>query len=219
MAYLNPRYNGRVGVYRTNEIERFGSVPPNVFTPGSLGGIVFIPFNKGLTAAPASTANVNRYTYPLVQTYDNQVGNINFSPSRLFSTGLSINGVNHDTFDFASTYPTINTLSWNASFGVYQYVNDNPSNLFKTGGIGLTYSGIELKNTIGTSPASGRQIMSFFVSATSSFTFAEYVADAPSTVQAKVFFYNFTDSENLVYVGSYSTTGVKFFNYLGQILA
>ena len=24
MAYLNPRYNGRVGVYRTNEIERFG---------------------------------------------------------------------------------------------------------------------------------------------------------------------------------------------------
>jgi hypothetical protein len=27
MAYLNPRYNGRVGVYRTNEIERFGTAP------------------------------------------------------------------------------------------------------------------------------------------------------------------------------------------------
>lgn len=25
MVYLNPRYNGRVGVYRTNEIERFGA--------------------------------------------------------------------------------------------------------------------------------------------------------------------------------------------------
>ena len=25
MAYLNPRYNGRVGVYRTNEIERFST--------------------------------------------------------------------------------------------------------------------------------------------------------------------------------------------------
>lgn len=27
MAYLNPRYNGKVGVYRTNEIERFGTAP------------------------------------------------------------------------------------------------------------------------------------------------------------------------------------------------
>jgi len=215
MAYLNPRYNSKVGVYRTNEIERFGSVPANVFTPGALGGIVFIPFNKGLTAAPASTANLARYTYPVVQTYDNQVSNIKFN----LNGGLYINGLNHDTFDFASTYPTINILSYEASFGVYQYVNDNPGNLFKTGGIGLTYSGIELKNALPVSPASGRQIMSFAVSGTSSFTFAQYVADPTSTVQAKVFFYNFTDSENLVYVGSYSTTGVKFFNYSGQILS
>jgi len=27
MAYLNPRYNGKVGVYRTDEIERFGTAP------------------------------------------------------------------------------------------------------------------------------------------------------------------------------------------------
>jgi len=27
MAYLNPQYNGKVGVYRTNEIERFGTAP------------------------------------------------------------------------------------------------------------------------------------------------------------------------------------------------
>jgi hypothetical protein len=216
MAYLNPRYNGRVGVYRTNEIERFGSIPANVFIPGALGGIVFIPFNKGLTAAPASTANVNRYTYPLVQTYDNQVGNINFSAGVPRNNGISINDVNHDIFDFASIYPTINILSWRASFGVYEYTGTSPFPLYKTGG--LTYSGIELINPIGTSPASGRQIMSFVVSATSSFTFAQYVADPPSAVQAKAFFYNFTDSENLDYVGSYSTTGIVFYNYLNQIV-
>lgn len=49
MAYLNPRYNGKVGVYRTNEIERF-SVP----TLGWTGSVFHVD---------ASLSTTSTYTY------------------------------------------------------------------------------------------------------------------------------------------------------------
>jgi len=217
MAYLNPRYNGKVGLYPGNKIERFGTIPTNVFTPGPLGGMIFIPFNKALIPAPYSSSNSARYTYPMIQTETDQRSQINYNPGVPRDVSIAIDGVNYDIFAFENINPTINILSWQAGNGVYTYTGANQYPLYdfiNVAGTYVTFSGVELKNALSITPASGRQIFSINVPATSSFTFASYTPTfSPYNNPVKAYFYNFTTSEVLTYVGSFSSANMAFKNY------
>lgn len=119
MAFLNPRYNGRVGVYRTNEIERFGTPSPDVTTRIGYNNVdnnsKFVGYYK-FTITSTSTTNVG-IKIPIVNVIGASIGNtsqINFGLQRVNVIGL--------------TPSTLSSTGWPSGFARGNWGSSNDAN-------------------------------------------------------------------------------------------
>ena len=119
MAYSNPRYNGKVGVYRTNEIERFGSIPQNEFAAGEFICMKFTPTGT-IKSSPTSIFDITGVSWTGTALFADAVAPGNSfillstsSPILVNSSIVTLSAGNSlFTVSSVSTTPTIGTEHW-----------------------------------------------------------------------------------------------------------
>lgn len=121
-TYSSPKYNNRVGVYRTNEIERFGTasvVPANVFMAGEFICMKFTPTGT-IKASPTSIFDLTGVTWTGAALFANAVTPSNSyillstSSPILVNSSIAILSAGNSLFTVSSvsTTPTIGTEYW-----------------------------------------------------------------------------------------------------------
>lgn len=132
MAYLNPRYNGKVGVYRTNEIEKFEIISytsstwvsswgltPSVWYDASMNDFMTNKVNPG---------SANLFTYGSgIATYSNTLNSL-----PVISNSYSLANL--------TMYSTQSTGSYNTTHFIVGYSTDIPVYVYNYSSLGNTQS-------------------------------------------------------------------------------